>query len=394
MVNKEYLKFIKKGDHISIFNYTNGITFQVHATVFEKIKNCNNKEDFIRLADAYSDENKDFINTLWNSMEETNVLIDCRKGKLKLINYVITDSCNLYCKHCCFSAKLSNSSTKPHVNIDIIKKIIGYNPDTLIITGGEPLLVENILDILRWLKENYIGAISLSTNATLINESNVQFLCDTIDNFDISVDGLTAEKADRIRGKGTFDKVMAAINLLKTHGAKKMSLSDALTDETKDDDGPFRELCEKLEVKPLVRRMGSVGRAKENNLSFSTELHRFKTSSHFSPNLCTAGTEQITVNYNGDVYPCSNFIEDRFIMCNILVDDIAEHLGYKSDYPWFKNFSQYIPYYREECKNCEVNQYCWTCPLVIKLLEDNTEIKKLTSICSEKKDFMMKVFDQ
>ena len=62
--------------------------------------------------------------------------------------------------------KLSQLEVKEHV-IDKIRKA---NPRKLIVSGGEPFVLEDILDILKELKENINTKIIVQTNATLLTE--------------------------------------------------------------------------------------------------------------------------------------------------------------------------------------------------------------------------------
>jgi len=394
-MENSYLKIIQVKDEVALYNFTNGMTFQIHKDVYKLIKNCRSKSDIMKIASTRPNNDKEFFDNLGGVIEKNNIFTNCSSNKIKEISYVVTDKCNLHCTHCCMSAKTYNKNNNEKIILDssIIKKIVKYNPSTIILTGGEPLIADNFLDILMWLKDNYHNQVFLSTNAILINKENVDYLCKAIDIFDISLDGLTAEKSDKIRGTGTFDKVMESIKLLQKAGAKKIRLSNALSAETKDDSALFNKMCKEIGVEPIIRYMTPTGRAKDNNLCFSDELIKFKSSAHFTPSICGAGVSLITVDSAGNVYPCNNFIEDEYKIGNVLSDNIQEVIDNYSQQKWFKNFSRFLPNYRSECKECEVSQYCWTCPFEIKLLEESKGIKDLSMICGEKKQELMKVFD-
>lgn len=394
-MGNSYLKIIEVKDEVVLYNFTNGMTMQIHKDVYELIKNCISKSDIMKIAGTRPDSDNEFFDNLGDVIEKNNIFTDCSSNKIKEISYVLTDKCNLHCKHCCMSAKTysKNSNEKIILDPSIIKKIVNFNPSTIILTGGEPLVADNFLDILMWLKDNYHNQVFLSTNAILIDKDNVDCLCKAIDIFDISLDGLTAEKSDKIRGTGTFDKVIESIKLLQKAGAKKIRLSNALSAETKDDSALFHKMCKEIGVEPIIRYMTPTGRAKDNNLCFSDELIKFKGSAHFTPSICGAGVTSITVDSSGNVYPCNNFIEDEYKIGNVLSDDIQEVINNYRQQKWFKNFSRYLPNYRSECKDCEVSQYCWTCPFEIKLLEESKGIKDLFTICGKKKQELMKVFD-
>lgn len=78
--------------------------------------------------------------------------------------------------------KLSQLEVKEHV-IDKIRKA---NPRKLIVSGGEPFVLEDILDILKELKENINTKIIVQTNATLLTEKTIKSLNGIINSIEIS----------------------------------------------------------------------------------------------------------------------------------------------------------------------------------------------------------------
>ncbi len=104
--------------------------------------------------------------------------------------------------------------------ISLIEKLAPNRP-TFYITGGEPLLSENIIQIIRTIKK-YGLYVSLNTNATLLEERAEELINSGLDKIIISLDG-PKEIHNSIRGD-TFNKIasgIANINKLK----KKKSLT-------------------------------------------------------------------------------------------------------------------------------------------------------------------------
>src|SRR3989344_2296480 len=108
--------------------------------------------------------------------------------------------CNLTCKHCYsisadkdFPGELSTAEV-----YRVMDDLKAFGVPVLILSGGEPLLRPDIFDISRRAKDKgfYVG---LSTNGTLIDESNIDRLAGIgYDYVGISIDGLT-ETHHRIR---------------------------------------------------------------------------------------------------------------------------------------------------------------------------------------------------
>lgn len=145
-----------------------------------------------------------------------------RKPKGPVVIWNLIRRCNLCCKHCYsisadtdFPGELSTSQV-----FDVLDDLKAFHVPALILSGGEPLLRPDIYQISTRAKELgfYIG---LSTNGTLIDESNIERLAATgFDYLGISIDGI-GETHDKFRQMdGAFAKSMHAIKLCQERGIK------------------------------------------------------------------------------------------------------------------------------------------------------------------------------
>lgn len=131
-----------------------------------------------------------------------------------------------------------------------------------------------------------------------------------------------------------------------------------------------------------------------NGLTGSDKWLSFERDYSPLPYICTGGIKQITVNAVGDVFPCNNFLEDEFKIGSLLEDNLASRLTRSDEYSWWRNFSQYIPFYREECSKCDMGLFCSFCPVMIKTYMDNKAVKNLSLNCDSKKaKFYGDIFD-
>ena len=123
----------------------------------------------------------------------------------KKVFWRLSSYCNAGCKYC-----ISKSPTKKEMfglkveEIDeVIEKIINEGYKKVVLTGGEPLLVDEILDIVTKLSQDLVPErISICTNG-LVNDLNlINSLCkfEKIDKFVVSVDSY--DNNDYIRQKG------------------------------------------------------------------------------------------------------------------------------------------------------------------------------------------------
>ncbi len=145
-----------------------------------------------------------------------------RKPKGPVVIWNLIRRCNLCCKHCYsisadtdFPGELNTQQV-----FDTLEDLREFHVPALILSGGEPLLRSDIYDISSKAKSLgfYIG---LSTNGTLIDESNIDQLAATgFDYLGISIDGI-GETHDKFRQmEGAFDKSMHAIKLCQQRGIK------------------------------------------------------------------------------------------------------------------------------------------------------------------------------
>ncbi|WDV46271.1 radical SAM protein [Clostridiaceae bacterium M8S5] len=390
MVNKEYIETFHFGGNVLIYNRESCGVIIISEPVYEEIKNVTSITEIEEIAKDYDEDSKNYFKSLINEMETYNILMHNPSKKIELINFAITDYCNLHCTHCCYAATyVKGESFKEKITVDmnLIKRIVELEPLGISITGGEPLLVTNFDEALSFLKNNYKGSISLATNATLINKENVGNICKYFDSFDISLDGVDEETCDSIRGQGTFEKVIAAIKLLKNHGASYITLSMTFDNNTIKLDQDFIELCKKLDVKPKIRTMNLVGRAKDNHID-SDEIVQFMSGGIVnctSAYDCPGGVTEIFVNSKGEVYPCPLFNEEKYKIGSLYDEDITSKFRWDKNLDWFKEFSEFIPDTREECSDCEIKALCWNCPSLAKSYLENANKSNLSDHCMEKR---------
>jgi MoaA/NifB/PqqE/SkfB family radical SAM enzyme len=116
------------------------------------------------------------------------------------------------------SEELSTSEIK-----GLISKVKKFNP-FIAIGGGEPLVRKDILEVLKYAKEQGLSC-EVVTNGTLITPELAKQLVKLADSVIFSIDG-PPEINDHIRGMGTFDRVARGIRLVQE--AKEISQKETL----------------------------------------------------------------------------------------------------------------------------------------------------------------------
>lgn len=135
---------------------------------------------------------------------------------------MITNRCNLNCCHCLPESRL-DETTFPVSSIKIkglIEEFVHIGVKEICLTGGEPLLHPDWFDILSFAcRQPGLNKVHLQTNATLLTQVDIDAIC-SLDAkglvIQVSLEGATAQTNDRVRGAGSFDRILGGLRLL-TH---------------------------------------------------------------------------------------------------------------------------------------------------------------------------------
>lgn len=146
------------------------------------------------------------------------------------VDFKPTLQCNLKCKMC-FQRKLSEQEKKKAIEEELpteryytlIDELVHMGTRRIhIVGGGEPLLRNDILSIMRRVKEYNLEGV-LTTNGIALNSQKIHELIQL--NWDLvmfSVDGPNAEIYEDVRGvPGAFNKLVSAIRGLSQARAEK-----------------------------------------------------------------------------------------------------------------------------------------------------------------------------
>jgi len=141
--------------------------------------------------------------------------------KLQLVAWEVTRSCNLFCAHCRASANSDQyeGELNTHDCYGIIDQILEVGKPVLILTGGEPLIREDIFSIAVYAVSRGLRVV-MGSNGTLISEKIAAKMKDTpLSRVAVSLDFPTAELQDKFRGQaGAFSAAMAGIDNLRCAG--------------------------------------------------------------------------------------------------------------------------------------------------------------------------------
>jgi len=130
---------------------------------------------------------------------------------LHLIFWETTKACNLGCPHCRASAESARSPFELTTREaeSFIKNASSFSKPTLVFSGGEPLLRDDIYQLSEYAHASGLRP-AIATNATLITESVAQRLkASGVEVVAVSVYGATPETHDAFCGEqGAFNKTL------------------------------------------------------------------------------------------------------------------------------------------------------------------------------------------
>ncbi len=154
-------------------------------------------------------------------IEMTSKNMKDQANQLRLVAWEITRKCNLNCAHC-----RAGSERGPYPGefdtakcFEILEQISRVGKPIVILTGGEPLLREDVFDLAE--RGTQLGLrMVMATNGTLLTPSLVENMMRSgIKRVSVSIDGADARQHDHLRKvPGAFDGAMEGIRLLREAG--------------------------------------------------------------------------------------------------------------------------------------------------------------------------------
>jgi mycofactocin biosynthetic radical S-adenosylmethionine protein MftC len=283
------------------------------------------------------------------------------------VTWEVSYACNLSCKHC-----LSDSGPKRHGELstvqcfEVIDQLAAAKVFQLNIGGGEPFLRPDFLDLMDYAHQKGI-VTCISTNGTLIDDATARRLAKALVYIQVSLDGATAVSNDAIRGRGSYAKVLSALDCLRKQDIE-VSVNTVLTRKSYPELDELVVLAASYGAKLRVSRFRPAGRGKDawndlnitgdqmmafsdwlgRHLAVSTGDSFFSVSSEdrrsLGLNMCGACKLTCCLSPQGEIFPCAFLQEPEFRAGKLPADRFTDIW---SDSPVFASFRQL------EIKSCE-----------------------------------------
>ena len=143
------------------------------------------------------------------------------KNELRLVAWEMTRSCNLNCVHCRAAAERGPYPGELETGkcLEILEQIAQVGQPIVILTGGEPLLREDVFELAQHGTRLGLRMV-MATNGTLVTPEIAERMKSSgIKRVSVSIDGASAEEHDQFRKvPGAFDASLESIEWLKKAG--------------------------------------------------------------------------------------------------------------------------------------------------------------------------------
>ena len=170
---------------------------------------------------------------------------------LRLVAWETTRRCNLACKHCRAVAEDHpyDNELDTRASFRLLEQIKEVGDPIIILTGGEPLLREDIFDIAAFGTKLGLRMV-MAPNGTLITRDNAKKMKDSgIKRISVSLDGSTPETHDAFRGlENAFENSIRGIKIAKAAGIE-FQINTTITKTNLDQIPKILDLAENLGAK-------------------------------------------------------------------------------------------------------------------------------------------------
>jgi mycofactocin radical SAM maturase len=259
------------------------------------------------------------------------------------LTWELTYACNLSCVHCLSSSgrrdprELSTAECK--AVIDELERMQVFYVN---IGGGEPTVRQDFWELVDYATEHHVG-VKFSTNGIKITPAVATKLAasDYVD-VQISLDGATPQVNDAVRGEGSFDTAIRAMQNLADAGFTGFKISVVMTRHNVAQLGDFKAIADRFGAQLRITRLRPSGRGADvwdelhPTADQQRELYEWLlahgegvlTGDSFfhlagygealpGLNLCGAGRVVCLIDPVGDVYACPFAIHDTFLAGNV-----------------------------------------------------------------------------
>ncbi|GAB4416851.1 MAG: putative heme d1 biosynthesis radical SAM protein NirJ2 [Thermodesulfovibrionales bacterium] len=324
-----------------------------------------------------------------------------------LVSWNLTKRCNLLCPHCYIDAGSETAGELTRQEARFVIDELSYldTPLMLVLSGGEPMLREDIFEIVEYASR--AGFITvMGSNGTLLIEENIRMLKDAgLMGMGISIDSATPAYHDTFRGSnGAWQLSVSALRYAREAGIETQ-LDATLTDQNYNEVNGLIELGVKLGAKAVnFFFLVCTGRAMKTDIfienynavlkqiaKISMKERRLMVRARCAPHIyrvfyeegfpiyegmrgCLAGRSYMRIDPEGNITPCPYM--------SVKVGDIRETsiTDIWNDSPYLRLMRD--GNYKGRCGLCEFTEICGGCRA--RALMEKGDFMEEDSLCTYK----------
>lgn len=307
---RKYLAFLK----MYSFSYKLPIPFLVHAlklAKYEKLVKHDNKIVFSSFAPPFPSKAFDRFIANFGKKAPTAVYIS------------LTNKCEYNCRHCSNMYRSGNELTRETI-IKLIKDFQELGASVFGFTGGEPLLREELAEIIKAVDDR-ASTVLFTSGSGFTDKKAKELKKAGLFAAVISLDHFKGEIHELLRGKkDTFETALNAIETSKKYGFYTV-ISTVVTKQLLGSIFEFLEFAQKLgidevrilEPVPCGRLITEEPQLNDEDRAKLIEVHKTANKSRKYPRVsvfsyieseqaigCTAGIDHLYVDAEGNICPC------------------------------------------------------------------------------------------
>lgn len=314
---------------------------------------------------------------VWKQQIEFVAKLEAAHEPINTVYLMVTRKCNMNCNFCAINANEHMRLDKEFKLEDIRNKVVPFlkenEPHKLIITGGEPLIKNQIIEIVKCLHDNLSCPIILQSNGLSITQKMIRQLSNYINEIDFSTKHMfeTTQKEEEL---------IRHIQFCQKAGIKVV-LSFIFEKTNEDDLYRLIDIAAQYDTDVIFNIVTSVGRAK-NNSEILTDIEHIDMhlkiakyllkKGYVNKKICEGLNNRIQVRDScggygkvmaiypeGNIYMCQSMEKSRVGVGNILTDtpqSILENFEKLLNSDYIKEM--FCVAHKKICKDCDYRYIC------------------------------------
>ncbi|MFB3884058.1 MAG: radical SAM protein [Thermodesulfobacteriota bacterium] len=205
---------LKRLEGPCVYDIENDELYELGEEAFQFLLKCSQGESvFVRKEDEEFIQyclSENLITLSENPVKGNGIPQPSPIPSLRYLEFQITDRCNLRCRHCYIGDGLRQDLPMAKI-LKVLQEFEEIQGLRLLISGGEPLLHPHFWEMNDVLRDYAFRSVLLSNGTLITREIAGRF---RVHEVQLSLDGMK-EGHESIRGEGTFEKALQAIENLQ-----------------------------------------------------------------------------------------------------------------------------------------------------------------------------------